>query len=75
MDKMAKMTTAYVVRLNGKGPGSIEYINVCEAPHCENLPTSDKTANYGLCDEHYKSTNYDCTRCDTPAFHWCVHKS
>jgi len=69
------MDIKYIVRLNGKGKGSIEYLEPCEAPYCENPQESPKASNYGLCDEHYKSTDYDCTRCGRPEFHWCVHKS
>jgi hypothetical protein len=65
MDKMAKISLDDKIVLGES----------CEAPYCKNLQTSPKAANYSLCDEHYKSLDYDCTRCDTPAFHWCVHKS
>jgi hypothetical protein len=30
------MKTSYIVRLNGKGKGSIEYLDVCES--CESNP-------------------------------------
>lgn len=64
MDKMAKISRDDKIAL-GKP---------CEAPYCENLQISEKAANYGLCDKHYKSTDFDCERCGTPEFHWCSHK-
>lgn len=68
------MEISYIVRLNGKGAGSIEYLQPCEARECQNPQGNAKASNYGLCDEHYKSTDFDCERCGAQAFHWCAHK-
>jgi hypothetical protein len=73
MDKMAKMKTAYVVRLNGEGKGSIEYLETCEY-HCEELQTSVAAANYGMCDGHYKGSLWYCSECKSDYGQWCQHK-
>jgi hypothetical protein len=47
---------------------------ICEAPYCKNMQTSEKAANYGLCDEHFKATNWDCERCGAEEYQWCAHR-
>jgi prepilin-type processing-associated H-X9-DG protein len=68
-----KLEVAYVVRLNGKGKGSIEYLEPCEYD-CENLQTSPSAANYGMCDGHYKGSLWYCSECKSDEGQWCQHK-
>ena len=45
---------------------------ICE--YCEELQTSEKAANYGMCDGHYKGSLYECEKCGAGEFQWCGHK-
>ena len=45
---------------------------VCE--YCEELQTSEKAANYGMCDSHFKSSLWYCEKCKSYEGNWCDHK-
>lgn len=46
----------------------------CEREYCEELQTSDKAANYGMCDGHFEGSWWHCEECNSPEGQWCNHK-
>jgi hypothetical protein len=64
MDKMAKISLDDKIALG----------ETCEARYCEDKQTTEKAANYGLCDYHYKTLDWECEKCGAKEYHWCSHR-
>jgi prepilin-type processing-associated H-X9-DG protein len=47
---------------------------ICEQDYCEDMQTSAESANYGMCDGHYKGSLWYCDRCKSDEGYWCRHK-
>lgn len=47
---------------------------ICEREYCEELQTSEKAANYGMCDAHFKGSLWYCNECKSYEGNWCEHK-
>lgn len=47
---------------------------ICERGYCEELQTSEKAANYGMCDGHYKGSLWYCDECKSEEGQGCEHK-
>ena len=46
----------------------------CEITFCNDKQTTQRGANYGMCDGHYMGSLRECERCLSDEGSWCPHK-